>query len=157
MQGDIYQKNQGRNFDERANNGGKGNAGFDTKDGDGDGDGQLKIISRRGESERGGTGIIGSETFRHKKADEEHDREINHQWEGDAQHVEREFHDSVALGNCEYFTFARGAYIMRIRPMAMGRFVVPTVMGAKNASGLETTKVPKATPTVMAAKIQAVK
>ena len=61
------------------------------------------------------------------------------------------------LGSCAYFTFASGGYIMRIRPMAMGRLVVPRVIGAKNASGSARTKWPRATPNPMAAKIQTVR
>ena len=61
------------------------------------------------------------------------------------------------LGSCEYFTFASGGYIMRMRPMAMGRLVVPTVIGAKNASGSAITKWPSTTPSPMAAKIQTVR
>ena len=41
--------------------------------------------------------------------------------------------------------------------MAMGRLVVPTVMGAKKAAGLEITKWPSTTPRPMAAKIQTVR
>jgi len=61
------------------------------------------------------------------------------------------------FGNWEYFTFASGGYIMRIRPMAMGRLVVPTVMGAKNPAGSAITKWPSSTPSPMAAKIQTVR
>ena len=41
--------------------------------------------------------------------------------------------------------------------MAMGKFVVPTVMGAKNAVGLLITKCPSRTPRPMVAKIQTVR
>jgi hypothetical protein len=61
------------------------------------------------------------------------------------------------FGSCEYFTFASGGYIMRMSPMAIGRFVVPTVMGAKNPAGSEITKWPRTTPRPMAAKIQTVR
>ena len=61
------------------------------------------------------------------------------------------------LGSCEYFTFASGGYIMTIRPSAMGRLVVPAVSGAKNAAGSVMTKLPRATPIPMAAKIQTVR
>jgi hypothetical protein len=61
------------------------------------------------------------------------------------------------LGNWEYFTFASGGYIMTMRPSAMGRLVVPTVIGAKNAAGSVRTKCPRTTPSPMAAKIQTVR
>ena len=60
-------------------------------------------------------------------------------------------------GSSAYFTFASGGYIMRIRPIAIGRLVVPTVIGAKNAAGSVMTKCPSATPPAMAAKIQTVR
>ena len=46
---------------------------------------------------------------------------------------------------------------MTISPMASGRFVVPTVSGAKNAAGSAMTRFPNRTPSPIAAKIQTVR
>ncbi len=46
---------------------------------------------------------------------------------------------------------------MTMRPIAMGRFVVPIVSGAKNAAGSVMTKLPSNTPSPIAAKIQTVR
>ncbi len=59
-------------------------------------------------------------------------------------------------GISSYFTFASGGYIMRMRPAAIRRLVVPTVTGAKKASGSAIRKVLSRTPSPMAAKIQTV-
>jgi|GEM_PF-2421865 len=60
-------------------------------------------------------------------------------------------------GSWRYFTFASGGYIITISPTAKGRFVVPSVTGAKNAAGSVTTQWPTATPSAIAAKIQRVR
>ena len=44
-----------------------------------------------------------------------------------------------------------------VSPTAIGRFVVPTVIGAKNPTGSEITKCPRTTPRPIAAKIQTVR
>lgn len=46
---------------------------------------------------------------------------------------------------------------MRMRPIASGMLVVPTVMGAKNALGSVMMKFPMATPSAMAQKIHSVR
>jgi hypothetical protein len=60
-------------------------------------------------------------------------------------------------GISSYFTFASGGYIIRMRPMAISMLVVPTVTGAKNASGSGMAKLPSNTPMPMAVKIQSVR
>ena len=55
-----------------------------------------------------------------------------------------------------YFTLANGGYIIRIRPMAMGMLVVPTLKRSMN-DATSGTKCPNPTPTAMARKIQTVR
>lgn len=58
-------------------------------------------------------------------------------------------------GIFEYWTFAKGEYIMRMSPAAMGIFVVPTLM---ESSATETPgkAAPMPTPVTMARNIQSV-
>ena len=58
-------------------------------------------------------------------------------------------------GIFEYWTFAKGEYIMRMSPAAMGMFVVPTLM---ESSAAETPgkAVPMPTPVAIARNIQSV-
>ena len=62
----------------------------------------------------------------------------------------------VILPSSSYFTLASGGYIMRMRPMAIGMEVVPTLreLMASTTPGKST---PTAMPSAMAAKIQMVK
>ena len=55
-----------------------------------------------------------------------------------------------------YRTFARGGYIIRISPMAIGMFVVPTWNRTMKRS-TPGTKCPSATPTTIARKIHSVR
>ena len=58
--------------------------------------------------------------------------------------------------NSSYFTLASGGYIIRIRPSAMGMFVVPTWKRLMNDS-MPGRKCPSPTPTAIARKIQTVR
>ena len=58
-------------------------------------------------------------------------------------------------GSSSYFTFARGGYIIRISPMAMGMLVDPTDRLSSHA-GRPGTTVPRSTPSAMATKIHRV-
>ncbi len=55
-----------------------------------------------------------------------------------------------------YFTLANGGYIIRIRPIAMGMLVVPTVKRLTN-SFVPGISQPAQIPTAMATKIQSVR
>src|SRR5690606_24584975 len=59
-------------------------------------------------------------------------------------------------GNKEYLTLANGGYIINMRPIAIGIFVVP-VLNELRYSGNEGIKYPMPTPTAMARNIQRVR
>ncbi|MNN69718.1 hypothetical protein D3C81_1855290 [compost metagenome] len=59
-------------------------------------------------------------------------------------------------GNSSYFTFARGGYIITMRPMAMGMFVEPTDRLFSHA-GNPWNRLPRPMPRPMARKIQTVR
>src|SRR5690606_32317793 len=59
-------------------------------------------------------------------------------------------------GNKEYLTLANGGYIINMRPMAIGKFVVPWLKELR-CSGKEGIKYPIPMPTAMARNIQRVR
>ena len=52
-QRDVDERDEGGDFDERADGAGEGLAGGDAEHGDRHGDGELEVVARRGEGDRG--------------------------------------------------------------------------------------------------------
>ena len=93
----MDQTDQHRHFDERADHRGESHPGRDSEHGDGHRDGQFEIVPRRGESQRGAARVIRPGPPPEEEAEPEHQDEVNDQRHRDAQHVERQPHDGVAL------------------------------------------------------------
>ena len=66
------------------------------------------------------------------------------------------FQSRNTSGSFSYRTFANGGYIIKIKPIAIGIFVVPTETRS-NASAIPGTAYPASTPIPIARKIQSVK
>ena len=67
------------------------------KRGDGDRDGELEVVRRGGERERRRLRVVGADALAHEERHHEHHDEVDEQRDRDAQHVERQLHDRLAL------------------------------------------------------------
>ncbi|MBK7399566.1 MAG: hypothetical protein IPJ34_25730 [Myxococcales bacterium] len=70
---------------------------MDAERGDRDGDGELEVVGRRGERQRGGARVVGAQPLAHEERHREHRDEVDEERQRDAQDVERELHDRLAL------------------------------------------------------------
>ena len=83
-QGHMDQANQHRHFDQRPDDSREGDTTVDTKGGNRHSDGEFKVVRRRGEGERGGLLVVGTDALAQEEGHNEHDDEVESQWHGDA-------------------------------------------------------------------------
>src|SRR5690625_6061313 len=64
---------------------------------DGDGDGELEVVARRGERQRGGSGVAEADALAEQEACEPHEREVDKQRQRDPRDIEGIMRDGFAL------------------------------------------------------------
>ena len=89
-QSHMHQTNHNRHFYQRPYDRGKRRPGIEAEHGHRHGDGQFEIVTRCGESQRGGLGLIRANFAPHIKTHEKHHNEIDHQRDSDSHNIERE-------------------------------------------------------------------
>src|SRR5699024_2565286 len=63
----------------------------------GDGDGELAVVARRGERQRGGSGVAEADALAEQEACEPHEREVDKQRQRDPREIEGIMRDGFAL------------------------------------------------------------
>ncbi len=89
----INQCDQGRNFNQWANHADKSLSAINTKYADGNSYSQFKVVSRGSKSNCRTLRIICANFLASDKANNKHQRKVNHQWNSNAQYVERKLED----------------------------------------------------------------
>src|ERR1039458_9381191 len=96
-EGDVDQPDKCRYFNERADYTHERLARLQAKDGHGHRNRQLEVVAGSREGKGSGLRVVGAEPLAHPKAHQKHDEEINDQRDCDANHIERQAHNQIAL------------------------------------------------------------
>ena len=96
-QGHVHQADEHRHLHQGADDRGEGLPRPEAEDRHRHRNGQLKVVAGGGKGQGGGNPIARPGFGRHIKRHKEHDEEINGQGDGDAHHVQGEFHNILAL------------------------------------------------------------
>src|ERR1700733_1365357 len=96
-EGYVDQTNKGWNLDQRADHAYESLSRVQPEDRHRDGNRQLEIVACCREGKRRRLCIVSTQLSSHPEAHQEHDQEIDQERHSDANHIERQLHDKVAL------------------------------------------------------------
>src|SRR5690625_2742003 len=96
-QGDVDESDEDRHLEQRADHPGQRLPTGCAEGADGDGDGELEVVARRGERQRGGSGVAEADALAEQEACEPHEREVDKQRQRDPRDIEGIMRDGFAL------------------------------------------------------------